>query len=85
MRTYKVTADAMAGMAFANCLMLLENAIAMSDSYIEEHYGSDSNMCEVAERYFDLGCKILNTMPPCGVAEITRRDLHVFEEEDHED
>lgn len=81
-KTYRIDPDGMAARAFANCVMILENAISMPDSYIEQHYGSDAGMLEVAEQYFDFGCKILNEMPHCRVESITETPvLHEDEEE----
>lgn len=53
----------LAALAFANCAMILENAIVMPDKYINEMYGSDAKMCKVAEQYFDLGVRILRETP----------------------
>ncbi len=80
-KTYKIGKTSLAAMAFANCAMILENAMAMPDSYIEQHYGSDSGMCAVAEQYFDFGCKILNEMTECGVDGIIRTDTPLYSEE----
>lgn len=79
-KTYKIGKHSLAAMAFANCAMILENAMAMPDSYIEQHYGSDSNMCRVAEQYFDFGCRILTDMPKCKVSAITRSDFPLYTE-----
>jgi len=80
-KTYRIGKHSLAAMAFANCAMILENAMAMPDSYIEQHYGSDSNMCKVAEQYFDFGCRILTEMPECDVNAITREDFPLYAEE----
>lgn len=79
-KTYRISRQSLAAMAFANCAMILENAMAMPDSYIEQHYGNDSGMCSVAEQYFDFGCKILTEKPECGVDAITRDDFPLYRE-----
>ena len=68
---YPIDKDAIAAYAFANCIMILRNAISMPDSYIEKAYGSDEGMLAVAEKYYDFGIKVLNTMPPLKVKDIT--------------
>lgn len=68
---YPTDKDTIAAYAFANCIMILRNAISMPDSYIEKAYGSDEGMLAVAEKYYDFGIKVLNTMPPLKVKDIT--------------
>lgn len=68
MKTYDgrdITVDKyeMVTRAFANCTMILENAITAPEEYIDENYGTDENMCKVAEMYFNLGMKILKEVP----------------------
>ena len=76
----------LAALAFANCAMILENAIVMPDKYINETYGSDAKMCKVAEQYFDLGLRVLRELPgDFPVEEITiERMGGEIEEDDHE-
>ena len=83
-KEYNITRDSLASMALVNCRMILENAVSMPDSYIEEHYGSDSNMCKVAEQYFDLAVKIYEQMPQISVYAVTQHNLHFHDEEDEE-
>lgn len=78
---YKTNKDVIAAYAFANCLMILRNAIAMPDAYIDEHYGSDEGMLKVAEKYYDFGLKVLTTMPPITVSHITMESLIREEDE----
>ena len=68
---YPTDKDTIAAYAFANCIMILRNAISMPDSYIEKAYGSDEGMLAVAEKYYDFGIKVLNTMPPLKIKDIT--------------
>ena len=84
-KTYKIDMDSLAAMALVNCRMILENAVAMPDDYIERHYGSDSNMCKVAEQYFDLACKIMQEMPPITICEVYQEGLHVHGTDYEED
>lgn len=67
---YPTDKNVIAAYAFANCLMILRNAISMPDAYIVEHYGSDEGMLKVAEKYYDFGAKVLTTMPPITVSHI---------------
>ena len=78
-KEFNITRDSLVALALANCRMILENAISMPDSYIEEHYGSDCNMCNVAERYFDFALKIMHEMPVINIRSITAMDLHLYE------
>lgn len=76
----------LAALAFANCAMILENAIVMPDKYINEMYGSDAKMCKVAEQYFDLGLRVLRELPvdfPVEEIRIIGTDEEI-EEDDHE-
>ena len=80
---YPTDKDSIAAYAFANCVMILRNAISMPDAYIEKHYGSDEGMLAVAEKYYDFGVKVLTTMPPLMVRDITMTSK--IREEDEED
>ena len=79
---YQTDKNVIAAYAFANCLMILRNAIAMPDAYIDEHYGSDEGMLKVAEKYYDFGVKVLTTMPPITVSHITMESQIREEDED---
>ena len=68
---YPTDKDTIAAYAFANCIMILRNAISMPDDYIDKHYGSDAGMLAVAEKYYDFGLKVLSTMPPFKISNIT--------------
>lgn len=70
---YIVDKNVISGYAFANCLMLLQNAMSMPDDYIEKHYGSDEGILATAERYFDFGIKVMKTMPECGINRVSMR------------
>lgn len=78
---YPTDKNVIAAYAFANCLMILRNAIAMPDAYIDKHYGSDEGMLKVAEKYYDFGVKVLMTMPPITVSHITM-ESPIREEDD---
>ena len=80
---YPTDKNVIATYAFANCVMILRNAISMPDSYIEKYYGSDEGMLKVAEKYYDFGLKILSTMPPITVSHITMESqVHEGEEDE---
>ena len=68
---YPIDKDDIAAYAFANCIMILRNAMSMPDAYIDDHYGSDEGMLAVAEKYYDFGIKVLSTMPPLKIKDIT--------------
>lgn len=80
---YSTDKDSIAAYAFANCTMILQNAISMPDAYIEKHYGSDEGMLAVAEKYYDFGIKVLNTMPPLIVKHVSMTSK-IHDEDDDE-
>ena len=51
--------------------------------YIEKHYGSDEGMLAVAEKYYDFGIKVLNTMPPLIVKHVSMTSK-IHDEDDDE-
>lgn len=82
---YPTDKDTIAAYAFANCIMILRNAISMPDSYIEKAYGSDEGMLAVAEKYYDFGIKVLNTMPPLKIKDITITTTSPIREKDDDE
>lgn len=52
--------------SLANANMLLKNAIASTDTYIEEKYGSEKELFDLINNYINLAIKIDKEVPDLG-------------------